>query len=109
MVKGMKSQSLFTNELGFHLPFVLFIALITLSVVSTIIIKYENELVITDTLLEQIENETLIQMGRAKFKDEHMNNNDEAGESNYTFPSGNVRITYNRFNDATLSLLFSVE
>jgi|SRR5690625_4853480 len=105
----MKKQSQHTNESGFYLPYVLMVSLITLTVISSSILSYQNEMEATYYLLEQIEAETLIQMGSAQFKKEELYKNNDHGKITYELPNGIVYIEYTRQSKQMCSLDFLVE
>lgn len=105
----MKKQLYITNETGFYLPYVLIVAIITLSMITTSILVYKNELESTHLLMEQLEVETLIQMGRAQFKKEKMYKRNDEGQLMYEFPNGTVIIDYVRMNEQMVSLQLDVK
>lgn len=89
-----KRLTYFKSDKGFYLPYVLFVSVIALSFITTSIIVYNNELHVSNQLMEQIEAETLIQMGRAKLIDEATYVGESLGEVEYVFPSGEIKIKY---------------
>lgn len=89
-----KRLTYFKSDKGFYLPYVLFVSVIALSFITTSIIVYNNELTISEQLMEQIEAETLIQMGKAKLIDEASYVEQSLGEVEYVFPSGEIKIRY---------------
>ena len=68
----MRNQLPFMNESGFYLPYVLMVAVISLTILTTTIYLYKNEIETTHYVTEQIKAETLIQMGRVQFKKEKL-------------------------------------
>ncbi|MBO1005852.1 hypothetical protein ACFSKI_20165 [Pseudogracilibacillus auburnensis] len=96
------------NERGFYLPYALIVSVIILSIITTSIFIYQNELNITRSLLDQIEVETLIQMGKTQFiKDEWYNHQDK-GQVNYEFPPGKVHITFEWIADDLVEMEFNI-
>lgn len=89
-----KRLTYFKSDQGFYLPYVLFVSVIALSFITTSIIKYNNELNISHQLMEQIEAETLIQMGRDKLIDEVAYYGQSVGEVHYVFPNGEIKVIY---------------
>ena len=86
---------------GFLLPYVTFIiTLLLLSVISAIAL-YSNDRVITELQLEQVELETLHQMGYTEFKNNLMDYSITAQQQSitYSYPNGQVLITYYQNND----------
>lgn len=106
----MKKQfHILTNESAFYLPFVLIIAVITLSIITTSIMIYRQELSMTNNIIEQVEIETLIQIARAKFIIEQMYNESLNGQVMYELPHGNVNLLYHYTSDEIVELHFQVE
>ncbi|MBT2214450.1 hypothetical protein KK120_01220 [Virgibacillus dakarensis] len=106
----MKKQLSFTNKQhGFFLPYVLFITAIVLFVLTVNTNTYKNDIRIIHNHLEQLKIETLVQMGREKFKAETGTHTDERGTVSYSFPPGNVKIIYNRLTPTEYRLFFTVE
>ncbi|WP_106497152.1 hypothetical protein [Lentibacillus sp. Marseille-P4043] len=106
----MKNKLSFINRQGgFILPYVLFIVAIVLLVLTTKVNMYKNDIHIANNHIEQLEIETLLQMGRAKFVDEFsLETAKETGKKTYTFPPGIVKITYTRINEMEYQLLFQI-
>ncbi|MGY0692926.1 hypothetical protein ACW2QC_09085 [Virgibacillus sp. FSP13] len=106
----MKNKSSYINRQGgFILPYVLFIVAIVLLVLTTKVNMYQNDIHIANNHIEQLEIETLLQMGRAKFVDEFsIETIKETGNKTYTFPPGIVKITYTRINEMEYQLLFQI-
>lgn len=105
----MKKNSTFINEeKGFILPLVLLIATLLFLFVSTNIAIYKNEMSITKNELDQIKIDTLFQMGRAKFKDDLTVLTQESGTVYYTFPNGNVEVSFKMDTEDVYELTFSV-
>ncbi|WP_088050629.1 hypothetical protein [Virgibacillus dakarensis] len=106
----MKKQLSFINKQhGFFLPYVLFITAIVLFVLTVNTNTYKNDIRIIHNHLEQLKIETLVQMGREKFKVETGTHTDERGTVSYSFPPGNVKIIYNRLTLTEYRLFFTVE
>lgn len=97
-----------TNERGFYLPYALIVSVIILSIITTSIFIYQNELNITRSLLDQIEVETLIQMGKAQFIKDEVYNHQDKGQVNYEFPSGKVHITFEWIADDLVEMEFNI-
>lgn len=83
-----------TNQHGFFLPYVLFIVSLTFIIISTNIKIYSNEIDMMNHLTEQIKIETLLNMGRTKFTEDMMHNKNVTDTILYSFPSGDVQISY---------------
>lgn len=83
-----------TNQHGFFLPYVLFIVSLTFIIVSTNIKIYNNEIQMMNHLTEQIKIETLLDMGRTRFAEDMMDNKNIKNTILYTFPLGDVQISY---------------
>lgn len=88
-----------TNEHGMFLPFVLFIALILFSVITTLTLIYKNEVKVSAQLWEQMKAETIVQMSKRKFIAEQLYLESDAGTTVYSFPSGEAVITYTKMED----------
>src|SRR5690625_3493711 len=71
----MKRRLLIMNEKGFFLPYVLIVAVIMLTIITTSILIYKTEVESTQFFIDQLELETIIQMGRAQFKAEEVYKN----------------------------------
>ncbi|MFD2046055.1 hypothetical protein ACFSTA_12305 [Ornithinibacillus salinisoli] len=97
-----------TNQKGFALPYVMFISLIVFIFVATNIVTFQNNLHVTNKIIENIKIETLFQMGYTNFyKDiESLINTEDT--VTYVFPDGVVEITYFQLNDSTLSLYMNI-
>lgn len=110
MERFMKKNLMFISDgKGFILPLVLLIAALLFLFVSTNVAIYKNEMIITKNELTQIKIDTLLQMSRAKFKEEisaHMQNN---GIAQYTFPDGKVKIEYQILPENVYQLTFSID
>ncbi|MFZ3577848.1 hypothetical protein [Virgibacillus sp. DJP39] len=102
-----KNSQYINNEKGFILPLVLLTAALLFLFLSTHVSIYQNELRITKNELAQTKIDTLFQMGRSKFKSELPLLNQESGTVQYTFPDGDVEITYSRKQNI-YELLFSI-
>lgn len=74
------------GEHGFYLPFILVVAIVTLSTATTSILIYQNEIDATNLLLQQLEVETMRQVVIEKFIDEKMFIENESGEFQYELP-----------------------
>lgn len=89
-----KRLTYFKSDKVFYLPYVLFVSVIALSFITTFIIVYNNELNISNQLMEQAEAEILIQIWRAKLIDETAYVGESLGEVKYVFSSGEIKIKY---------------
>ncbi|MEN1970580.1 hypothetical protein WMZ97_21285 [Lentibacillus sp. N15] len=106
----MKKQLYFThNQQGFILPYVLFIMTIILLVISAMVSTYQNDIRISQHHQDQLNIETLIQMGREQFKQEIDKHTATTGSVSYRFPPGKVNITYLQMGANEYHLLFQVE
>ncbi len=104
----MRKKSLIMSESGFYLPLTMMVSMIVLSAVITSVLIYKNEMEVSHTLKEQIEVETLIQMARAKFKEEEVYKNKNSGQITYEFPNGTAVIQYDKIDTHQYSLQFDV-
>lgn len=91
------------NEQGFILPYVLFILVIMMLLVTSSIHIYQNNTRLTQRHIEQLKFETLFQMGQVRFKKDLQEGNipeshahDDKQKKEYTFPDGDVTITYKK-------------
>jgi|SRR5699024_5838931 len=105
----MRNQLPFMNESGFYLPYVLMVAVISLTILTTTIYLYKNEIETTHYVTEQIKAETLIQMGRVQFKKEKLYKINDHGQVTYEFPNGIVSIHFTRQDETVFDLQFSAE
>lgn len=97
------------NERGTYLPFVLLITLILFSTITTMIAIYKNEKLISNQLWEFMKAETIVEMTKRTFVHEHVSELDEEGYISYSFPSGDVFVTYNKVDDDIYSLFLKIE
>ena len=104
----MRKKSLITSEFGFYFPFTLMVSIIVISAVATSVLIYKNEIEASYMLKEQIEAETLIQMARAKFKQEEVYKNHDRGQITYEFPNGSTTIQYDKVSTDQINLQFDV-
>lgn len=105
----MKNQSLITNkESGFFLPYVLFITVIVLTIITSSIRTYQSEIEITHHLIEQLKAETILQMGISKFNQDYLPNDQETLNVQYNFPDGDVAIIYNLISELEYRLHFTI-
>ncbi|MEI3611719.1 hypothetical protein [Pseudogracilibacillus sp. SO30301A] len=104
----MRKKSLIMSESGFYLPLSMVVSMIVLSAVITSVLIYKNETKVSYMLKEQIEVETLIQMARAKFKEEEVYKNRNSGQITYEFPSGTTIIQYEKIDTHQFTLQFDV-
>lgn len=103
-----KRLSYLKIDKGFYLPYVLFVSVAALSFITASIMIYTNEGKISSQLMEQIEAETLIQMGRAKLIAEGSYVGESSGEVMYVFPNGEIRIKYSLVEGEVYQLHYDV-
>lgn len=105
----MKKRLFFmSNQKGFFLPYVLFVSALVLIIVTANINTYNQDIFMTQNHLDQINMETLVQMGRIKFKDEIEIHQKDKGEVEYVFPEGRVALQYTRLTELEYNLLFTI-
>lgn len=105
----MKRQlSFMNNDAGFFFPYVLFVTAIVFIFITATITMYASDGKITEKHVEQIKIETLFQMGHAKFKEDNNAKEIDSGETYYTFPYGNVEITYEPSDENRYKLYFKI-
>jgi|SRR5690625_3119743 len=105
----MKNQSyIMNNESGFFLPYTLFITALIFIIITTGIRTYHHEIDITHHLVDQLKSETIIQMGLAKFNQNHLPTDQDTLNVDYSFQHGEVTISYNTINDSEYRLYFNV-
>lgn len=98
-----------TNEKGFMLPYILLIILLTFVCLSASVHIYNNEINLTQSHIDRLKIETLIQMAYTEFKDDFSQFELEREEVYYRYPDGHVTITYTIFNESLANLYFYVE
>lgn len=98
-----------SNERGMFFPFVLFIALILFSVVTTLTLIYKNETEISNRLWEQMKAETLVQMSKQEFLAEKFYEDAYSNSALLTFPSGDVVLTFSKKKDNVYFLKVEIE
>src|SRR5699024_836597 len=97
------------NQQGFILPFSLFIISILLLLFTIQITIFKNDIQITHNHQEQLKIETLIQMGREKFKRDIVSKQQQAtGTVTYKFPPGNVTIDYQKIDPSSYRLAWDI-
>lgn len=105
----MKKQLfIMESESGFFLPYVLFITALIFIIIATSINTYQQDIQITHRLVEQLRIETIVQMGLAKFNQEHLPNEEARIDVSYNFRDGEVTIVYSLINDFEYRLHFTV-
>lgn|SRR5690625_1766915 len=104
----MQKRSLFMNERGFFLPYVVVICFILFTTVASIVKIYEVEIESTNVMIEQIVHETIIQMGIAQFQEEKPYKNYDNGKVTYTFPPGEITIQFERIENGRGKLALNV-
>ncbi|GGM31606.1 hypothetical protein GCM10011351_17240 [Paraliobacillus quinghaiensis] len=89
------------NQDGFLLPYVTFIITLLLLSVMSAITLYSNDQLITELQLEQVELETLHQIGYTDFSKNLVDYpiTTQQQMMNYFYPNGKVLITYYQHND----------
>lgn len=107
-MKSMKKPFSLTNEHGFLLPYVLLIILLVFIIVTANIKIYNNEIQMMEHMTEQIKVETLLQMACMKYKNSITNEEDYPSSSFYTFPSGEVKVSYLSHKKNTVIVRYSV-
>lgn len=107
----MKKLSHFTeNEQGFILPLVLIVSLIIIMLMTTVIKIYQNELKITQNLIEQIEIDTIIQMSFEQVKNDLMNTEQTEGEFVFTLPQqSQAKIQYHFLESDIVNLHYKIK
>lgn len=107
----MKKQLFSMNEQAFFLPYVSFLIAIVFIVVISYVYTYQNDLFITEKHIEQIKIETLFQRSREEAKKEFIHNNtlETEGQLQYTYPDGNVVISYVRVDSNQYQLHYTVQ
>lgn len=91
------------NAKGFVLPYVLFVLVIVMVLVVSAIHIYQNNMQLTKHHIQQIQFETLFQMGLASFKEDVTKDDlplsqspDDKQKKLYAFPDGDVTIRYRK-------------
>lgn len=97
------------KETGFYLVYVSVLAIVFLLLLTTSIKIYHTELYVTHSLLEQTEVETIVQMGRAKLKEDKPFKNEHTGTVFYTFPLGTIEIMYNKKSTTELNVQYKIQ
>jgi len=107
----MVKQSHFVNKSqGFFLPLVLIMSIIILLIITTTVKIYRSELNITKNLIQQLEVDTIIQMGLEKFKDDSSNIEQTKGIITYSLPKEyNVNIQYHFVEENVVKLDYDIE
>ena len=96
------------NEAGFFLPYVLFITTLIFIIITANINTYQKEILISKMHSDQIQFETLFQMGHVAFKKEAQILEENTGKLDYNFPTGAVHITYRAVSKDKYRLLFTI-
>ncbi|MDY0396680.1 hypothetical protein ACFSMW_05520 [Virgibacillus halophilus] len=96
-----KSFSFITDRQGFIFPYVMFIIAIVLLLVTTSSNMYKNEIHIAKQFTDNLQMNTVYQMGFAKFKEEYVGNlmNADSDKVDYEFPPGHVAIHYSESDE----------
>src|SRR5690625_7920843 len=82
------------NEAGFFLPYVLFITTLIFIIITANINTYQKEILISKMHSDQIQFETLFQMGHVTLKKEAQILEENTRTLNDNCPTGAVHITY---------------
>ncbi|WP_188453663.1 competence type IV pilus minor pilin ComGG [Virgibacillus oceani] len=105
----MKNRSFFTTKQnGFFLPYVLFLTAIVLIVLTAAVNTYKSDIRITDNQLEQLKIETLLQISRAKLKQNFPQHENSSQPVVYTFPDGDVYIDIEQITSKKYELTFTI-
>jgi hypothetical protein len=104
----MKRRSISTHKNGFILPSVLIISALVLLYLSSSILSYWQDMHMTRNIIEQVQSETLFQMGYTAYRTEG-NYTASTDTRTYQFPSGYVTITPTIQNEKTLLLHVFIE
>jgi len=96
------------NEAGFFLPYVLFITTLIFIIITANMHIYQQEILISNMHSEQIQMETLFQMGYVAFKKEVRLLEEDTGKREYDFPVGTVQINYREVSKNKYRLLFTI-
>lgn len=97
------------NDSGYFFPFVIFISLILFSAVTASITIYQNELMISEQLFEQMKAESIVQMSIQQFTKERPYNENQSGEITYLFPSGTVSLNYELMDENLYLIMLDIE
>lgn len=96
------------KEAGFYLPYALVVALISLSLLLTMTQVYLHEIEIAHNVTEQLEVETLVQMGKAKLTEELRLEDFKGGHIEYDFPNGKNKIIYIGLIDEHVNVHYNI-
>lgn len=96
------------NEAGFFLPYVLFITTIMFIILTANINTYQKEILVSEMHSEQIQFETLFQMGYVTFKKDIRLLEEDKGKLEYDFPVGTVQIKFSEVSKDIYRLLFTI-
>ncbi|TMN20962.1 hypothetical protein FFL34_01675 [Lentibacillus cibarius] len=97
------------EQKGFILPYVLFFIAIAFIAITFNVNLYRDEVQITKNQTEQLKIETLLQMGRTRFKDEVASDTEIPNPVVYHFPVGNVKIRYAEPHEQKYHLYISIQ
>jgi hypothetical protein len=79
-----------TRETGMILPSVLFLTAFVLLNFGSNLTAYQHDLKITNSLIEQVNAQTLYQMGYTSYKNDYLSNTIVEENTEYQFPNGKV-------------------
>lgn len=96
------------HESGFFLPYTLVVVLITLMILITSVQVYTNEVNISYRTMQQLEIETLIQMGIAKLVQEISFATFKRGKIVFEFPNGRSELEFISLIDDDINLKFKI-
>lgn len=96
------------SEAGFFLPYTFVIALITMLVVMTGVEIYKNEMMLSNRMIDQLEIETLIQLGRDRLLQEVPLSHFKENKITYTFPSGTSEIEFVKIEEGNINIFLKI-
>ncbi len=89
-------------------PFVLFITVLVLMIITATAYHYQNNIVMTKNQIEQLKIETMVQMSRKKVKQELIQNGELKEQMDFSFPYGDVSLRINAIPSNKYTLLFTI-
>lgn len=97
----MKKSFLYLhNDSGFYFPIVLVIIILVTSFLTMILLTYNNNITITNSLIDDIKVNSIIQMVDNDFSND-ITIDDDDGELTYFYPNGHVDIIYKKADEFT--------
>lgn len=94
-----KAFTFLHNDSGFYFPIVLVINILVTSFLAVLILTYNNNITITNTMIDNIKVHSIIQMVKNDFSNDSTVD-DAAGELTYHYPNSTVDIAYERSDDS---------